>query len=205
MSACTSNGALEESIVPNSGACNSWSHDGRYLSFWRYGGKTNPGTDIYIYDSVKDTVTVFCDDAGAQLASQFSPDGRWIAYASQENIQRNIYLQPFPPNGTKHQVTIDGGDAPHWWPDGKGLFFRNPNNRYYYEISIETEPAFKPGSPIKMFGGNYTNWAASTNYDYDSRNDRFLMIKNIGNPSLNQINVVVNWIEELKKNVPAEK
>ncbi|MFC1513521.1 adenylate/guanylate cyclase domain-containing protein [candidate division KSB1 bacterium] len=191
---------LEELISPNEFLCISASTDGKYIAGWAWSNTVKTLTNVIVYDIENDTLIVF-DEVGSQASAQFSPDGKWIAYTS----EGEIYIQPYPPDGTKNQITTEGGSQPYWRPDGKGLFFRvrNESDNAMYEISFETGPPFRREPPEKLFDAyNYRVWRSSTNYDYDKKNERFLMVKAIQNPQAtpqNHISVVVNFIEELKE------
>ncbi len=84
-----------------------------------------------------------------------SPDGKWMAYLSQESGRIEIYVRPFPNvNSGKWQISTNGGQEPRWSPDGRELFFRNGDAM---AARIETEPAFKAGVPEKLFERNITS------------------------------------------------
>ena len=147
---------------------------------------------------------------------QISPDGRWLAYMSDESGEDQIYIRPFPElNKGKEQISASGGRSPLWSPDGKELFYRavGSNMGAVMAVSIETEPALKPGKPRLLFSGPYDIARGDGQYCWDIHPDgrRFLMIKPAGitddeSPKRRspRINVVVNWFEELKERVPAQ-
>ncbi len=132
-----------------------------------------------------------------------SPDGHWIAYASNESGRDEVYVRPFPNvEEGKWQISRDGGTEPVWHPKGQELFYRN--GRALEVVSIKTEPTFTAGSPEVLFTGRYTTSLAVTNYDISPDGQRFLMIKAAEEEEgqQGQINVVLNWFEELKRLVP---
>jgi serine/threonine protein kinase/Tol biopolymer transport system component len=138
-------------------------------------------------------------------APQLSPDGRWLAYAADDDSgRREIYVQPYPGLGGKFQISTGGGNEPQWSRDGRELFYRSGNKMI--AVAIATEAGFVAGKPTPLFEGNYASGLAGwvrANYDV-SKDGRFLMIKpaNQGREPLTQINVVLNWSEELKRLVP---
>ena len=134
----------------------------------------------------------------------FSPDGKWLAYVSTERYQLQVYVSPYPEVDVKYLVSGDQeGGEPVWSRDGTELFYRSGNKMMV--VTVETEPTFRVGKPEELFEGSYT--VSSTNpgflqyYDISPDGQRFLMIKT-AEGSTAQINVVLNWFEELKRLVP---
>jgi serine/threonine-protein kinase len=140
-------------------------------------------------------------------APQLSPDGRWLAYAADdESGRREIYVQPYPGLGGKFQISTGGGNEPQWSRDGRELFYRSGNKMI--AVAIATEGGFVAGKPRQLFEGNYITTLAGwvrANYDVSPDGQRFLMLKRVdqGRERPAQINVVLNWSEELKRLVPA--
>jgi Tol biopolymer transport system component len=138
-------------------------------------------------------------------APQLSADGRWLAYASDESGRREIYVQPYPGPGGKWQISTDGGNEPQWSRKGTELFYRSGKKMMAVDIAIQ--PGFAAGKPRQLFEGDYqvtaTGWARP-NYDVSPDDQRFLMLKAVerGQAPVTQINVVLNWSEELKHLVP---
>ncbi len=128
-----------------------------------------------------------------------SPDGRWIAYDTNES---EVYVRPFPNvEEGKWQISRDGGIEPVWAPRGQELFYRNGGAMMV--VGIKTEPTFTAGSPVVLFTGRYTSPGTVGNYDISPDGQRFLMIKEADAVEEQaQINVVLNWFEELKRLVP---
>jgi len=134
-----------------------------------------------------------------QIKGMISPDGRWIAYESNES-GRQIYVRPFPNvEEGKWQISRDGGQEPIWAPRGQELFYRN--GEAIMVVGIKTEPTFTVGSPVVLFTGRYAISLTGVNYDISPDGQRFLMSKSAGGEQ-GQINVVLNWFEELKRLVP---
>ena len=134
----------------------------------------------------------------------FSPDGKWLAYVSIERDQLQVYVSPYPEVDVKYLVSGDqGGGEPVWSRDGTELFYRSGNKMMV--VSVETEPTFRGGKPEELFEGSYTVSTNNPNYlqyyDISPDGQQFLMIKRTEG-STAQINVVLNWFEELKRLVP---
>ena len=134
---------------------------------------------------------------------RFSPDGRWIAYASDESGRYEIYVRPYPGPGGKWQISTAGGMEPVWNPKGRELFYRNGNEMM--AVDVITEGTFSAGKPKMLFEGSYVRTPRSfPDYDVSPDGQRFLMLKaNEQSQAPAQINVVLNWFEELKQKVPA--
>jgi len=103
----------------------------------------------------------------------------------------------------KRQISIDGEIEPLWNPNGRELFYRLGNR--LMAVPVATDPAFSAGRPVMLFAGEYLASpfpATGVTYDVTRDGQRFLMVKDIEQASATQINVVVNWFEELKRLVP---
>ncbi len=135
--------------------------------------------------------------------AKISPDGHWIAYQSDESGQQEIYVRPFPNvEEGKWQISRDGGTETVWATRGQELFYRN--GEAMMVVRVTTEPTFTAGSPVVLFTGEFTTSGAVVNYDISPDGQRFLMIKETEEEEgqQDQINVVLNWFEELKRLVP---
>ena len=137
-----------------------------------------------------------------ETTPRFSPDGRWIAFMSNQSGRFEIYVKPYPGPGGMMQISTDGGVGPHWALNGRELFYRNQNPERMMAVSIQTEPTFKAGKPRLLFEGAYAIGSGGRSFDIDSEG-RLLMIKE-EEQTANQINVVLNWFEELKRLVPTD-
>ena len=130
---------------------------------------------------------------------QFSPDGKWVAYQANDSSRDEIYVVPFPGPGGKTQVSADGGTDPRWSRSGRELFYRNDNKMM--AVDVETSPSFRAGTPKLLFEKE------SAAYDVASDGKRFLLIKGNGAPQgqSNELRVVLNWFEELRRHAPVSK
>lgn len=182
----------------------SLSPDGKVMAF--YDRKDKTGLDIFTMDANDKTITPIANSPAEELSPMFSPDGRFIAYGSNESGQREIYVQPYPPTGRKWQISNDGGTEPVWAPNGKELFYRSGERMI--AVSINTSPEFKPGIPQKLFEGKYRLYFTqgfAPGYDIHPDGDKFVMVKEEeaeeNTQTRVQINVVLNWFEELMQRV----
>ena len=138
---------------------------------------------------------------------EISPDGNWMAYRSAESGRSEIYVRPFPDvAGGKWQISTEGGNYPAWSPDGRELFYNvGPT---VMGVTVETEPTFSAGIAAPLVEGNYVYaLGQGRNFDISPDGRRFLMLKNVGDIGTEeaappQINVVLNWFEELTERVP---
>jgi serine/threonine-protein kinase len=185
----------------------SWSDDEQKLAFFCVGSEVN---GISSYD-----IWVLSMEEGRQarefLATQynekmpaFHPRGDWIAYASDVSGQYEVYIRRYPSGNDRRQISFDRGDEPIWDPSGKTLYYRSGITMK--AVAIEVEPSFSLGETNDLF----TEWAERNNmvrnYDFDPVNRRFIMVKSLQDESTpTKINVVLNWFDELKRLVPADR
>lgn len=182
----------------------SLSPDGERLIFRQMNADT--GADIGVVSLGNDS------EPEMVLATPFderhatvSPDGRWTAYTSDESGRPEVYVQSFPELGGKWQISSEGGSEPMWSHDRKELFYRNDNKMM--AVAISTEPELTAARALVLFEGAYERVGGEASANYDVASDgRFLMVRSEGDPRATeqQINVVLNWFEELKARVPTE-
>jgi len=143
-----------------------------------------------------------------QRNAEFSPDGRWFAYLSDEAKSEQVYVQPFPPTGAKYQISRGHTHAPAWSPDGKELFYYDVDARKLVAVSIQTQPSFSVGVPVPLPLEIVLQQAGfERQYDVSPDGKRFLVLLpdtpgEKESRSTQQINIVLNWFEELKQRVP---
>ena len=130
----------------------------------------------------------------------FSPDGHWLAYVTNESGQFEVYVRPYPGPDRRVQVSTVGGTHPRWNRNGKELFYRNGNKMMVVDVS--TTPDLGLSRPRILFEQRYAFGSAQTvaNYDVSPDGERFVMVKD--DSASGRINVVLNWLEELKRLVP---
>jgi protein kinase-like protein/WD40 repeat protein len=146
-----------------------------------------------------------------ELNGEISPDGRWVAYQSNESGPDEIYVRPFPDANSGHwQVSTGGGTRPLWARSGKELFYLGPSGAVM-STSVDGGSTFRAGNPTRLFEGPYPLFANASGRTYDVSPDgqRFLMIKEGAKPdgtsAPTSLMVVLNWFEELKARVPPAK
>jgi len=182
----------------------SWSPDGQLLAFIQlFSGGTERNNEIWVLRLSDRKTQPFLQTQSNNFVSRFSPDGHWLAYVSNESDRLEVYVQPYPGPGGRWQISTEGGREPMWNPNGRELFYRNGNKMMAVEIS--TKPGFSAGKPRMLFDGEYVVGPATTsNYDVSPDGQRFLMVQSAEQERAapTQINVVLNWFEELKRRVP---
>jgi serine/threonine-protein kinase len=183
----------------------SWSPDGQLLAFHENNLTTKK--DIWVLRLSDRKAEPFLRTPFNEGGPVFSPDGHWLAYISDESGRPEIYVQPYPGPGGKWQISTEGGNEPSWNRNGRDLFYRSGNKMMAVEVT--TQPTFSAGKPKVLFVGQYLAVQAGltgTAYDVSPDGQRFLMVKETEpSTSVTQINVVLNWTEELKQKVPAGK
>ena len=180
----------------------SVSSDGKEVAFYATSPAT--GSDLWVVPLQGERKPkVFLQTPFTETDPMFSPDGRWLAYSSNESGRSEVYVQPYPGPGGKWLISTDGGGEPLWSRNGRELFYRNGDRMM--AVDIQTQPAFKAGTPRMLFErGGYLG-GTGPDHDISPDGQRFLMIKQTeqAETALTQINVVLNWFEELKRRVPA--
>jgi Tol biopolymer transport system component len=143
-----------------------------------------------------------------ETAGQFSPDGRWVAYQSNESKPVQIYIRPFPGPGGQRPVTTAGGTQPRWRPDGKELFYVGLDGRLMaVPIAVGADQQLEPGAAVALFRAqlatgaaiNSTGTGTGAQYAVASDGQRFLINMSVGEATASPIRVVLNWDAALKK------
>jgi hypothetical protein len=131
--------------------------------------------------------------------AQFSPDGHWLAYASDESGRLEVYIAPFPAGNEKWQVSTAGGAMPLWRPDGKELFYAPLNMDSIMSVVVTLGPVPGLGQPQRLFSVP-VNWAPpGYNYDVFPDGKRFLVMTQTQDPRDVSLTLVQNWTALLKK------
>ncbi len=190
-------GLAEPLTTPTPGAQipYSWLPDGLELAL-SYGS----GISILSMDSDKEP-RPFITSGNAPCCAAFSPDGERLAYVVEEAGRLHVFVSPYANPQVKVQISEEeGGTQPVWSPDGTELFYRSGEKMMV--VSLQAERAFSVGKPRVLFEGVYfsSDFIPGTQYyDISPDGERFLMIRERKEA---QINVVLNWFEELKRLVP---
>ncbi|MBN1570279.1 MAG: protein kinase [Acidobacteria bacterium] len=193
----------------------SLSRDGKMLAVQEM-SLSPPGLDIGILSMEgKREIKGLLQEKHTETEPQISPDGRYMAYQSDESGKGEIFVCTFPDviKG-KWQVSTSGGGSPLWSRDGRELFYRSGD--VTMAVAVETEPTFQLGNPKIIFEGVYVSNATQkvilTPWDISPDGKRFLMIKPAASTGATsttvnpqpKITIVLNWTEELKPRVPVK-
>jgi dipeptidyl aminopeptidase/acylaminoacyl peptidase len=178
----------------------SWSPDSRFLALV----SVNPATanDIWVYPVDQPSgARPFLQTPFREGAPTFSPDGRWIAYASEQSGRSEIYMRPFPGPGEEWTISTDGGTEPVWAKKAGLLFYRRGNAMMV--VDITTAPGVAVGKPRRLFEKPYNRSVGFwPDYDVTADGQRLLMVQSSALEAPTRMNVVLHWFDELKQRVP---
>jgi Tol biopolymer transport system component len=171
----------------------SWSPDG-LLAFVA----VRPAQDIFtVRPGSGLEPKVFIATKAVEGAPMFSPDGRAIAFVSDETGRNEIHLRPFPGPGEKLVVSTSGGNEPVWSPTGRELFYRVGDA--LMAVDVTTSPRLQVGTPHRLFEKRYEP-SISLYANYSTIDgQRFVMIKRIDQDEPPRISVIVNWFDQLRQ------
>ena len=176
----------------------SWSADGRFIAFTNTDRKANTKDDLWILPLFGDRKPYpFLQTPFNEFDAQFSPDGRWIAYVSDESGNNQVYLAPFPGPGGKREVSRDGGTEPRWRGDGKELFFVAADKKLMAAAVDVKADTLEIGNAQPLFETRPTA-SPGTHYDVTRDGKRFL-VQMAGEGGSPPLTLVVNWTADLKK------
>ncbi len=173
----------------------SWAADGQALAYEVNHPVT--GRDIWLFHFQERQSRPYLETQFDEGMAMFSPDGRWMAFESNESGRYEIYLGRYPGTGERRQISSDGGSGPLWSRNGKEIFFRNGPRMMV--VNVETEGKLTLGQPRLLF----ENLTLRQVYDVSPDSQRFITIEE-GEPQSapTQLILVQNWFEELKRIVP---
>jgi len=203
----SSNGAGAEEAVITSAEPKynpQWSPDGRYILYSQTNAPTN--VDLLLLPlSGERKPQPFLQTSFIEGQARFSPDGRWVAYISNETGQFEVYVQSFPVTSGKVPISSGGGSQPHWRGDGRELYYYTPD-RKLMAVEVNGEGStFKVGVPrplfnIRVVGAGIDQGFPGNGYYAPARDGkRFLVTTSPESPERQQINIILNWTADLKR------
>jgi Tol biopolymer transport system component len=187
----------EKNIVHDDGlpdVPSDWSRDGKYILYYR-------GTDLWLVTFSALQSSLFLKAPSTLRNAQFSPDGKWVAYASNETGKWEVYVTSFSDARGKWQVSTGGGEQPRWRGDGKELFYLSLDGKMM-AAPVTTGAHFDAGTPVALFQS--TPRQPILVYDlfvYDVSRDgrRFLINTQVKQAESAPLSVVLNWPAKLDK------
>jgi eukaryotic-like serine/threonine-protein kinase len=171
-----------------------WSSDGRFIAYTRTGRET--GLDLWILPLADRQPFPFLQTPAVEDNAAFSPDGRWMAYQSNESGRDEVYIRPFPPAGGQLRVSRNGGTQPRWRGDGRELFFLAPDGSIMAAV-IHPAPEIAAESP-KMIRPAAMTLVIRHSYSVTRDGQRFLVpVLDQRNPPI--VTVVADWPSTLAR------
>jgi eukaryotic-like serine/threonine-protein kinase len=197
LSVRSASGAGEEAVLFESPQVKipcDWSPDGRSLLYYVPDPKT--GTDLWVLPEATRLPFIFLKTEANELWGQFSPDGRWVAYQSNETGRYEIYVRPFPAAGGPIPISTGGGVYPRWSRDGKELYFIAPDSKLMAVPIRATATLLEPGMPTMLFqtqrvGGGLNVIGRGHQYDVTA-DGRFLINVDADSGGL-PITLLMDW------------
>jgi len=192
-----SDGAQEEQNILQSDADkfpNDWSPEGRYILYTQ-------DTDFGFVTLPELKNSLFLKASSVVRNGQFSPDGKWMAYASNETGRWEIYVTSFPTPRGKWQVSVGGGEQPRWRGDGKELFYLSPDSKMM-AVPVTTGADFDSGTPMALFQATPRQPIPIYDlfvYDVSRDGQRFLIITPVKEAETAPMSVVLDWTAKLNK------
>jgi eukaryotic-like serine/threonine-protein kinase len=184
------NGAQEEKPIPQDGTDRfptDWSRDGKYILYER-------GADLWFVTIPEFHPAQFLKASSTLKGGRFSPDGKWVAYSSNESGRWEVYVTSFPEARGKWQVSNAGGVEPKWRGDGKELFYLSPESKMM-AVAVKTDPNFDPGTPAVLFQANPREMLATSeqfSYEVSQDGQKFLINTHL-KTATTPLSVVLNW------------
>jgi Tol biopolymer transport system component len=192
----------------------SWRPDGKVLAFHQL----NPDTswDIMTLEVEGDEKSgwkvgepkPFLNSPFAETVPAFSPDGRWLAYDSNESGNFEVYVRPFPGPGRKWQISTAGGDWPMWSQNGKELFYRTADNKIMVATYVTSGDSFHANKPELWSPGQFNTSGPARNFDLHPDGKRFAVLKAgvTGEvPKVDKVTFIFNFFDELRRKVQSGK
>ena len=186
-----------------------WSRDGRFLMYMSIDPKTNADLWVMPMSEADRKPFLFLKTPFREAYGTFSPDGRWVAYHSNESGRPEVYVRPFVPPGTtgtaaaggQWQVSTTGGIHPKWRADGKELYYLNPDGAMMAASITVNAAIVEPGSPVMLFPTHIYGGGSDiqTGRQYDVTADGRFLINTLLNEVPAPITLLQNWHPEAKK------
>jgi hypothetical protein len=190
----------------------SWHPSGRYLAFDER--RPNTGTDVMILPIEGGNglplkpgqPTVFLGDPYDEVDAAFSPDGRWLAYSSNESTRYEVYVRPFPGPGAKWPISTEGGYHPTWSRNGRELFYEAPDRKLMVVSYAERAGSFAAEKPRPWCEARIATLQRVRGFDLHPDGRRFAVLQEIrqpGDETRNRVVLFLDFFDELRRVAPA--
>ncbi len=198
---------------------NDWSPDGKVLIFEQTSSST--GRDLWALHldeeaqppsaegkspTARGRLEPYLQSPFGEGNARFSPDGRWLAYQSNETGRVEVFVRPFPDTGGKVQISTDGGVQPVWAPNGRELYYRVPDGLMAVSVSVRGND-FRVEKPRQLLEVQIAGGPVNPDYDVEPGGRRFLVKQLEGEEEavqITHINFILNWFDELRQRVPTD-
>ncbi|HUD71136.1 MAG TPA: hypothetical protein VMQ62_04165, partial [Dongiaceae bacterium] len=176
-----------------------WSPDGRTLAFSKSTGPTRG--DLWLLDVSTRQARPFLESPATEGQMHFSPDGRRVAFVSDESGRNEIYVASADGSGGKTRISTAGGTEPRWSRDGRAVFYRSGDDLMSVALASGNDPHAQPPRTILSDPAMLPGWSNYVNYDVAADGRRFAIIEG-ADPRTTPLQVILNFTEELKRRVP---
>jgi len=161
-------------------------------SAWMYSNSGNQGWDILRVSLTDGKSSVFLSTPFVELNPAASPDGRWLAYSSNESGRMEVYVQSLLDDGGKWQISTEGGSYSTWTRGGREIVFQSADNRFV-AVDVRLAPTFLAGTPQPLFDPRIRTNAQGRMWDVSADGERFLVVRSLDAPEVEPLTLVQNW------------
>jgi Tol biopolymer transport system component len=176
-----------------------WSRDGRNILFRAIDEKTN--FELWYLPVGTRAPVPYIKSTFGVSHGQFSPDGKWVAYASNESGKWEVYVSPFPGPGGNWKVSTAGGSEPRWRSDGQELFYLASDGKLM-AVAVNEGPPFEAGTATTLFQTKRRERISATDlfsYDVSADGKRFLVSTDVGEVAPSPLNLILNWTPDPRR------
>jgi len=167
------------------------------VSAWAQSNSGNQGWDVLRVSLPDGKASVFLSTPFIELNPAVSPDGRWLAYSSNESGRMEVYVQSLIDDGGKWQISTDGGSFPSWTRGGREIVFQSADNRLV-AVEVRLAPTFLAGTPQPLFDPRIRTNAQGRMWDVSADGERFLVVRSLDAPDVEPLTLVQNWAAALE-------